>query len=85
MESLATLCGMSRSKFAQRFSTVVGITPAEYLLEQRMTLAKRLLLHGRQVQDVAGDVGYSSQPAFTRAFRTVCRMSPRDWLATRSG
>lgn len=82
---MATLCGMSRSKFAQRFSTVVGITPAEYLLEQRMTLAKRLLLHGRQVQDVAGDVGYSSQPAFTRAFRTVCRMSPRDWLATRSG
>jgi AraC-like DNA-binding protein len=81
VESLALLSGMSRSKFAQRFRSLTGVTPAEYLLEQRMSLAKRLLLHGRQVQDVASHVGYSTQPAFTRAFRSACNMSPRDWMA----
>ncbi len=84
VESLAALCGMSRSKFAQRFHVVIGATPADYLLEQRMNLAKRLLLHGRQVQDVASDVGYSTQPAFTRAFRAACHMTPREWLTRQS-
>lgn len=85
VESLAALCGMSRSKFAQRFHVVVGITPAEYLLEQRMNQARRLLLSGRQVQDVAAVVGYSTQPAFTRAFRAACGMTPRAWLARQVG
>lgn len=78
--ALADLCGMSRSKFARRFREVVGVTPADYLLAQRMRLAKGLLRRGRQVQDVACEVGYSTQPAFTRAFRAACRQSPREWL-----
>ncbi|MBY0239613.1 MAG: AraC family transcriptional regulator [Burkholderiaceae bacterium] len=85
VDTLAGLCGMSRSKFAQRFHAVVGIPPAEYLLEQRIHLAKRLLARGRQVQEIAAEVGYSTQPAFTRAFRTTCKMTPREWLARRGG
>ncbi|HEX5342495.1 MAG TPA: AraC family transcriptional regulator [Duganella sp.] len=78
--ALADLCGMSRSKFARRFREAVGVTPADYLLGQRMRLAKGLLQRGRQVQDVACAVGYSTQPAFTRAFRAACRQSPREWM-----
>ncbi|MEG1055434.1 MAG: helix-turn-helix domain-containing protein, partial [Janthinobacterium sp.] len=33
------------------------------------------------VQDVAAEVGYGSQPAFTRAFRTSTGHAPREWLA----
>ena len=79
--SLATLCGMSRSRFARQFHAVIGCPPAAYLTGQRMLRAQALLREGRLVQDVALEVGYASQPAFTRAFRACTRLSPRDWLA----
>ncbi|ATD61569.1 MAG: cupin domain-containing protein [Janthinobacterium svalbardensis] len=79
--SLATLCGMSRSRFAHQFHAAIGCPPAQYLMGQRMLRAQALLQQGRLVQDVALEVGYGSQPAFTRAFRASTRLSPRDWLA----
>ncbi|WP_436573079.1 cupin domain-containing protein [Janthinobacterium sp. HLS12-2] len=79
--SLASLCGMSRSRFARQFHAAIGCPPAEYLTGQRMLRAQALLQQGRLVQDVALEVGYASQPAFTRAFRACTSLSPRDWLA----
>lgn len=79
--SLATLSGMSRSRFARHFHAVVACPPAEYLTGQRMLRAQALLRQGWLVQDVALEVGYGSQPAFTRAFRACTRLSPREWLA----
>ena len=85
VEKLAALCGMSRSRFARQFHVVVGCPPAQYLNQQRIARAQALLRQGRLVQDVAIEVGYSSQPAFTRAFRAGARLSPRDWLARDNG
>ena len=79
--SLATLCGMSRSRFARHFHAVIACPPAEYLMGQRMLRAQALLKQGWLVQDVAAEVGYGSQPAFTRAFRTSTGHAPREWLA----
>ncbi|TIQ51624.1 MAG: helix-turn-helix transcriptional regulator, partial [Mesorhizobium sp.] len=41
---LARTAAMSRSTFAERFSHVLGVSPARYVLEFRMREAKRLLL-----------------------------------------
>ena len=79
--SLAALCGMSRSRFARHFHAVIASPPAQYLTGQRMLRAQALLKQGWLVQDVALEVGYGSQPAFTRAFRACLGLSPRDWLA----
>ena len=81
VEKLAALCGMSRSRFARQFHAVIGCPPAQYLNQQRIRRAQALLRQGKLVQDIALEVGYSSQPAFTRAFRAATRLSPRDWLA----
>jgi AraC-like DNA-binding protein len=80
LEKLASISGMSRSKFAKHFHEVVGRTPAEYLADQRMTLAQKLLKKHKPVQTVALEVGYGSQPAFTKAFTAKLGMSPRAWL-----
>lgn len=85
VEKLAALCGMSRSRFARQFHAVVGCPPAQYLNQQRIKQAQTLLRLGKLVQDIALEVGYSSQPAFTRAFRAGTRLSPRDWLAQDGG
>ena len=42
-----------------------------YLALWRMQLASRLLLDGGAVAEVAGQVGYESEAAFSRAFRKL--------------
>lgn len=78
---LAAVCGMSRSRFARQFHEAAGCPPAQYLNRLRIARAQELLRQGRLVQDIAVEVGYSNQPAFTRAFRAATQRSPRDWLA----
>ena len=69
VETLAREAGLSRSVFAQRFSTLIGTSPLRYLTELRMQIAHRLLrLEGQSVDAVARAVGYQSGPAFRPGF-----------------
>lgn len=67
-EELAGISGMSRSRFMSLFPEVVGITPAAYLSQWRLTLGQRELQKGEQVKLVARRVGFGSATAFSRAF-----------------
>jgi AraC-like DNA-binding protein len=79
VETLAVACGMSRSGFASRFKELVGETPLEYLTSWRMQKAAALLQKGdRKLIDVARSVGYDSDAAFSRAFKRVVSVTPRD-------
>jgi AraC-like DNA-binding protein len=80
--SLARLCGVSRSTFAAHFSKVVGLTPIEYLLRWRMTLAKDELRHGtRSIGEIALAIGFQSSSAFSSAFTRANGSSPRKFIA----
>jgi len=69
VESLATAVGMSRSRFADRFSELMSDGPMSYLSDWRLQRALVLLNQSRaNVQEVANKVGYQSAAAFTRAF-----------------
>ncbi len=69
VETLATAVGMSRSRFAERFTELVGTGPMKYLAEWRMQRAMYLLSTSRlTVQEIAAQVGYQSAAAFSRAF-----------------
>jgi AraC-like DNA-binding protein len=43
-------------------------------------VAQKLLKRHKPVQTVAPEVGYTSQPAFIKAFTAKLGMSPRAWL-----
>jgi AraC-like DNA-binding protein len=80
VETLAVACGMSRSAFALRFKELVGETPLEYLTSWRMQKAAALLQKGdRKLIDVARSVGYDSDAAFSKAFKRVVSVTPRDF------
>lgn len=74
---LASEVGMSRSAFTQRFTERVGRPPVEYLTHWRMVLAQRKLVAGQPVADIAAEVGYSSQSAFSHAFKRTMGRTPR--------
>jgi AraC-like DNA-binding protein len=80
VESLARESGQSRSQFAVRFTTIVGVPPLTYLTRWRMYRA-RVLLRDEQarVSDVAHLLGYSSETAFSTAFKREVGVAPREF------
>jgi len=79
VERVARAVGASRSVLAQRFTDTVGQPPMQYLALWRMQLASRLLLEGGQVSAVAEAVGYESEAAFSRAFKSLVGQAPSKW------
>jgi AraC-like DNA-binding protein len=79
IERLARAVGLSRSVLAQRFTTMIGLPPMQYLALWRMQLASRLLLEGRPVGSVASAVGYESESAFSRTFKKLVGRPPATW------
>lgn len=74
---LAHVAGMSRSSFAERFSALVKEPPLAYQSRWRLTLAHALLRDGAaRVSDVARQVGFDSDAAFSRAFKAQFGMAP---------
>jgi len=80
LTSLAKASGTSRSALADRFNRLVGQPPMQYLMRWRMQLAAQLLSDGwAKVAAVAGQVGYDSEAAFSRAFKKVAGVAPATW------
>lgn len=67
---LADIAHLSRSAFAERFAQAIGRPPLTYLTEHRMRVAAWKLTHSKlSVAQVAEQVGYSSETAFSQAFK----------------
>jgi transcriptional regulator GlxA family with amidase domain len=83
VEELARACSLSRSAFAAR----VGRPPATYLAHVRLDAATDLFRGTSQpVSLIAGSVGYTSEAAFSRAFKHRYGTPPARWRHdTRSG
>jgi AraC-like DNA-binding protein len=74
---LANVAALSRTTFFGRFSRAVGVTPMEYLLSWRMSLAKDLLRRNEGgVAEIAERVGYSSGSTFSVAFTRYVGRAP---------
>jgi len=80
LDELAAGVAMSRSAFADRFTTLVGQPPMQYLTHWRMQLAAgRLAAGSAKVAAIAEQVGYESEEAFSRAFKRLIGVSPAAW------
>lgn len=80
VESLAAEIGMSRSRFADRFSELIGVGPMTYLADWRLQKALSLLDDTRSsIQQVAGRTGYKSAAAFSRAFSGKFGVPPTEY------
>jgi transcriptional regulator GlxA family with amidase domain len=75
--SLAREASLSRAAFARRFATLTGQPPLTYLRWWRMTIAARLLRSSdASMETIAGRVGYSSEYAFSKAFKRELGLAP---------
>lgn len=77
VDQLAQAAGMSRSGFSARFTEIIGTSVKQYLTHWRMTLARaKLTTHNIPLGDLAEELGYQSEAAFSRAYKRVMGESP---------
>lgn len=80
IEGIAEVCGLNRSYFGKIFKDTVGSSPQEFLMNFRMAKAAELLkLTSLSISDIGLAVGYDNSMHFSRAFKSIYNISPRDW------
>ena len=86
VETIAASCGLNRSYFGKIFHENMGKSPQEFLISYRMSKAAELLkLTGLSIADIGNAVGYPNQLHFSRAFKNVYGISPRQWRNEHGG
>ena len=77
LESLASEIGMSRSVFFNQFKKLVHETPLSYLTNWRIRQAQKLLMmDNSNISEIAANVGYQSEAAFNRIFKSKTGQTP---------
>jgi AraC-like DNA-binding protein len=75
---LAKEVAMSRTSFAMRFKATAGVAPLTYLQNLRMRFAEHALREGSMsVSELGLSLGYSSESAFSNAFKRTTGMAPK--------
>ncbi|WP_179400610.1 AraC family transcriptional regulator [Burkholderia guangdongensis] len=81
---LAAHCGFGMRRFHQLFVDAFGETPHRYLQRLRLDTAVVLLADERHaLVDIAGQVGFADQSAFTHAFTKRFGIAPGRWRGER--
>lgn len=82
LADLADRLGISQFHFSDLFKQSLGITPHQYLLQQRVERAKQLLKEGdRSIIDIAFLCGFNSHSHLSKQFRQLTGMTPKAYRA----
>lgn len=80
---LASRCGFSDDHFVRLFRRHVGQTPAQYVLERRITTAaQRLVFSTDSIDTIAEDCGFPDRFYFSRVFRRRMGLPPAAYRKT---
>ncbi len=86
LDALARACAVSRRTFTRRFREETGISPMQWLLEQRVQRACELLeTTDRSVDRIAGDAGFGTGAAMRMHFRQSVGVTPQAYRMTFRG
>jgi AraC family transcriptional regulator len=78
LRQIAEVVKISPTYFASLFKHATGISPHQYVIQQRVEQAKVLLLEtDLAIADIASKVGFSSQSHLTQQFKRFTGMTPK--------
>lgn len=82
VKRMADAMGMSVRTFLRRFGDATGQSPGDWIADERVSEAKRLLTRGEpKMEDVAQAVGFGSAHALRHHFRRKVGVSPSEYRA----
>ena len=77
LKDLTALLGLSQTVFIQRFNASFGASPHRYVMETRVSLARKLLATSKlPIIEIAELCGFADQAYFTTAFKRIAGTSP---------
>ncbi len=77
---ITAAAGVGASQLCRLFRRYQGLSPYQYLLHRKMALAAEWLLDpGALVKEAAAQVGFADPYHFSRCFKQVHRVAPRDF------
>jgi|GEM_PF-1779280 len=80
LDELARQIGINRNKLNEEFKILFGDSVFAWLREQRLQRARELLENDRlPIQKIAEQVGYTTQPQFSRIFKQRFGQSPKEY------
>ena len=80
VQEMAELCCLSIDHFRRVFFQYTGVKPKQYVDRLKLNLAAELLLSGKySISKIAEHTGYLDQYHFSRRFKAVMGMSPRQY------
>ncbi len=78
--SMAQECGYSLDHFGRVFRKVLGQSPQHFVMQQRISQAKKLLVESAlSIKEIAATTGYKSPYFFSRQFKTLTGESPSEY------
>lgn len=84
VDMLARVSGLSRAHFSRSFAAMTGLPPAEYVQQQRMRRAARLLAAHRDmsIKEISSRCGITEDNYFSKLFRKAYGVSPTEFRTT---
>ena len=79
IEQLAKKVNTPPKKLKAVFKQVYGMGVYSYLRQQRMEVAKKMLLTGAAIHDIFPVIGYTNASNFSKAFRIAFQETPNHW------
>lgn len=77
---LARELNIAQATLSRRFRAEMGLTPAAYVTQLRMTMAKRMLAQSRRsIESIAAMVGYNDARNFREIFNRTQGTSASEW------
>ena len=77
LKTMAERVDIGRYYFATQFKQAMGVSPYQYVIEQRIAKAKQLLQKKQSLIEIAADCGFSSQSHFNKVFRQHTGTTPK--------
>lgn len=85
VHELAELIGTNAKRLNEAFRHCAGVTISEYLREERMKEASRLLRHtDASITEIAESIGFGSGANFSTAFKTRFGLTPKHYRHQRT-
>ncbi|MBK7959777.1 MAG: AraC family transcriptional regulator [Bdellovibrionales bacterium] len=80
VRSVSEYSGYSSHHFQKMFATVTGLSLGSYIRRRRLTkAAAKLRSSSERIIEIALDSGFESQESFTRAFKTMSGVNPKEY------
>jgi len=77
IQELASVASVSPHQLSRLFKSSMGHTPHQFVIAQRISLAKLMMLSGdRSLSEIADRCGFANQAHFTTRFRTLTGETP---------